>query len=84
MDPPVKKDACPSKLNHTKPSKKLTRISQRHQEKVAEWHLKKAQEKVATQSSYENSVTMQTSVESVNECKCIYGCIWGAKSILPS
>ena len=86
METPVKKDACPSKLNRTKPSssKKLARISQRHQEKVAEWHLRKEQEKIATQSSYEDSVTTQTSVESVNECKCIHGCIWRARGIILS
>ena len=71
METPVKKDALLSKLNCTKPnsSKKLARISQRHQEKVAEWRLRREQEEIATQSSYEDSVTTQTSVESVNECK---------------
>ena len=67
----IKKENRPPKINRTKPSssKKLARITQRRQEKMAEWHLKKEREVMATQSSHDGSVTTQTSVESVNERK---------------
>ena len=81
METAIKKDVHPSKLNRTKPSssKKLARIIQRHQEKVAKRHLKEEQEKIATQSSYEDSVTTQTSAKNTNECKCIHDCKGKAK-----
>ena len=84
METAIKKDVRPSKLNRTKPSssKKLARIS----EKVAEWRLKKEQEKIATQLSYKDSITTQTSAKSTNECKCIHDCkekAKGPRGILP-
>ena len=79
METSIKKEPRPSKINRTKPSssKKLARIIQRRQEKVAEWRLKKERETMATQLSHDSSITTQTSVESVNEreYKCSRACV---------
>ena len=60
------------KVNRTKPSstKKLQRIIQRRQEKVAEWHQRKEKEALISQSSkesYEDSI-VTPSAENVDEC----------------
>jgi len=72
MEVTEKKPPCNLKANRTKPSssKKLQKIVQRRQEKVAEWRQKREREALNTQSSKESceDSIVTPSAESVDEC----------------